>query len=516
MVKHSLIPYLGVNEILAQLKPRVTDVLGSQFVGMYLFGSLANGGFDDNSDIDVLVVTDTEISNTTFSALAEMHTEIAKLDSPWAIQLEVSYVPQTALRRFDPVNIRHPHLDRGRVEKLHMMNHVQDWIIQRYILREHGIVLAGPDPKTLIDPVSNSDVRQAVMNVWPIWVDPILADPSKISQRGYQSFFVLSGCRVLYTFKYGEIISKAAAADWAKTNLDMRWIPLIERAWEGRNNPGLQASPEEITATMDWISYTLQLITPTLYPDVNETLHLLLTESQNVLGKQFVGMYLYGSLASGDFDPGSSDIDFLIVTEDMLDVKTIAALSTMHQSIWNSGLTWAAKLEGSYLPRERLSRFEKSSRAYPTVNEKKFYMAPHGSDWIIQRHIIREQGVVLAGPDPKSMIDSVSPDDIRHAVTEILEEWWFPMLDDPSWLRDRGTEYHAYAILTMCRSLYALEHGEVVSKPVAARWAQNELGGKWLSVIERSLPGWDSKEEFALYDDAMALIWYTMEKIKST
>jgi len=199
----------------------------------------------------------------------------------------------------------------------------------------------------------------------------------------------------------------------------------------------------------------------------------------------------------------------------MLDEKTIAALGTMHQIIWNSGLKWAAKLEGSYIPLEHLPRFEKSSRAYPTVNEQKYFLASHGSDWIIQRHIIREQGVVLAGPDPKSMIDTVSPDDFRHAVTEILEEWWFPMLDDPSWLRDRGTEYHAYAILTMCRSLYALEYGKVVSKPAAAVWAQNELGGKWLKVIDRSLHGGDNKDEFPLYDDAMALIRYTMEKIKS-
>lgn len=34
------------------------------------------------------------------------------------------------------------------------------------------------------------------------------------------------------------------------------------------------------------------------------------------------------------------------------------------------------------------------------------------------------------------------------------------------------------AILTMCRVLHTLEHGTIVSKPVAARWAQAKLGGK--------------------------------------
>jgi hypothetical protein len=43
-------------------------------------------------------------------------------------------------------------------------------------------------------------------------------------------------------------------------------------------------------------------LSPTPYPDVNEVLNLLPTEAQNVLDNQFVGMYLYGSLSSGDFD----------------------------------------------------------------------------------------------------------------------------------------------------------------------------------------------------------------------
>lgn len=233
------------------------------------------------------------------------------------------------------------------------------------------------------------------------------------------------------------------------------------------------------------------------------------------MGSQFVGMYLYGSLSSGDFDPVSSDIDFLVVTTKMLDEKMIDALDAMHQRIWNSGLKWADKLEGSYLPQEHLPRYERSKVAYPTVNEGKFYVAPHGSDWIIQRHIIREEGVALVGADPKSMIEAVRPDDIRRAVTGILNEWWFPMLDDISWLSNHGIEYHAFAILTMCRSLYALKYGKVVSKPAAAKWAQGELDGKWPKVIELSLASRSGKGKCTIYADAIELIRYTKERVSS-
>jgi predicted nucleotidyltransferase len=252
---------------------------------------------------------------------------------------------------------------------------------------------------------------------------------------------------------------------------------------------------------------------PTLYPDVNEMLHLVLSEVQKVLDGQFVGMYLYGSLSSGDFNPKASDIDYLVVTTTLLAEHTITELEAMHQRIWQTGLKWAEKLECSYIPQVHLRRYEKFDIGYPMVNEGNFYLAPHGSDWIIQRHIIREQGVTLAGPDPKMLIDPVSPDDIRYAVRGILEEWWFPMLNDPSWLRDHGSPYHAFAILTMCRSLHALGHGMIVSKPVAAKWAQQELGGKWAQVIEGSLATYIGARDFELYDEALELIQFTMVKV---
>ncbi|MGB8982888.1 MAG: aminoglycoside adenylyltransferase domain-containing protein [Anaerolineales bacterium] len=504
--------YPDVNQILDLLLARVQEILGGQFVGMYLHGSLANGGFDQDSDIDVIVVTATDVSVEAFAALADMHEQITKLDSPWAIQLEVSYIPQNALRRFDRKNNLHPHMDRGHDEVLHMLAHESDWIVQRHILRERGIVVVGPDPKTLIDPITPQDLRQAVVDVLPLWLHPVLNEPSKIRARGYQSFFVLSLCRVLYTLKYGEIIPKQVAAKWGKENLDPHWTPLIERAWLGRQNSGLDAEPEDIQGTLEMMRCVLGQITPTSYPDVNEVLNLLLAKVREILGGQFVGMYLYGSLASGDFDPESSDIDFLVATADKLPEETISKLEEMHKLIWATGLKWASKLEGAYVPRQLVRRYDPNGPPCPTVNEGRFYIAGLGSDWIIQRHTLREHGTVLAGPEPKTLIDPVTPEEIRGAVLGVLQEWWFPMLDDPAWLSEHGTEYHAFAILTMCRALYALEHGTVVSKQTAAKWAQTRLGERWARIIEQSIPAQKPGSGQAdLLNEALELIRYTKE-----
>ena len=96
--------YPDVNEILDRLLTDVQGILGDQMVGMYLFGSLANGDFDEHSDVDVLFVTDTIISDDMFNNLSEMHKRISACGSPWAIQLEVSYIPREAFHHFDRLN----------------------------------------------------------------------------------------------------------------------------------------------------------------------------------------------------------------------------------------------------------------------------------------------------------------------------------------------------------------------------------------------------------------------------
>ena len=506
-------PHSDVNEILTLLYSAVTEILQNQFVGMYLFGSLANGDFDQHSDIDGLFVTREEISEEVFSALAAMHKRINEFDSPWGIQLEVSYIPQAALRRFNPSNKTHPHMDRGNNEVLHWMEHESDWIVQRHLLRENGIVITGPDLKTLIDPVTPAQLQKAVSDVLPLWVTPMLADPMRIRARGYQSYCVLSLCRMLYTLRTGKILSKPRAAEWAIENLDPRWKPLIERALVGRQNSDMDADIDDLNETLEMMKYTVQQTKPTPYPDVNEVLNLLLSNVKEILGEQFVGMYLYGSLSSGDFNPATSDIDFLFVTEDSPSDETISKLEVMHKRTWATSLKRAGELEGAYVPKGLIRRHNPNGSPCPTVNEGKFYVAPLGSDWIIQRHVIREYGVVVDGPDPKTLIDLITPEDIRNAVKGILYEWWFPMLDDRGWLRDHPIGYHAFAILSMCRVLHALEHGAIVSKPKAAHWAQSQLGEEWSKVIEYALAPDGNTQGIDLYNSSLDMIRLVKDKV---
>jgi hypothetical protein len=184
----------------------------------------------------------------------------------------------------------------------------------------------------------------------------------------------------------------------------------------------------------------------------------------------------------------------------------------MHQEPWAISPERALELEGSYVPRDLIRRHDPDGAACPTVNEGKFFLDQRGSDWIIQRHVVREYGVIVEGPDPKTLIDYVSPDDIRQAVLGILKEWWFPMLEDPAWLRDHGSKYQAFAVITMCRVFHALEHGTVVSKPKATRWTREELGEPWDSLIDKAVAA--SKQAIAadFLDETLDFIQFVKDR----
>lgn len=252
-------PYTDVNAVLRQLLDGALDILGERFVGMYLYGSLAAGDFaPDNSDIDFVVVTDDDLTDELFQALKKMHGRIAAGVSKWATELEGSYIPRRALLRYNPQDARHPHIDRGRSGGLNVEQHDSDWVVQRYVLRERGVVLAGPAIETLIDPISPDELCQALRELLRSWWSPMLTDPARLRSPGYRCYAVLTMCRMLYTFQHGTVASKPVAARWALKTIERRWAELIRHAlaWP------CATPPDNLDETLDFIRYTLKRSEP--------------------------------------------------------------------------------------------------------------------------------------------------------------------------------------------------------------------------------------------------------------
>jgi predicted nucleotidyltransferase len=251
---------------------------------------------------------------------------------------------------------------------------------------------------------------------------------------------------------------------------------------------------------------------PTPYPDINAVLQLLLTSVRAVLDNYFIGLYLYGSLASGDFDPGHSDIDFLVVTSEELTKNLISDLETMHTSIYESGLDWATKLEGSYVPIDAMRKYNPTGPAVPMTNKDKFLVARQDIDWVINRHILYTSGVVITGPPLQSIIDPVRPEELQEAVLTLIRDRWTPWVHNPDLFLGMG--YQPFVVLTMCRALYALEHGTIASKRHSAEWVIAKSDRKWAKLINQAM-AWHDGDLPGDIEETRRFISDTIEQAKS-
>ena len=246
----------------------------------------------------------------------------------------------------------------------------------------------------------------------------------------------------------------------------------------------------------------------TPHPAINELLHDLLDRVRNIAGSERVGIYLYGSLASGDFQRDRSDIDVVVVTANTLAEPVVSALASMHREM-AAGSPWARKLEVAYLPAAVLRRHDPSHPPVPILNEGQFYTEVLASDWIIQRHQLRADGIVICGPELAALIDPIDDQKLQGAVRANLREWWAPMVNNPARLHDYG--YQPYAVLSMCRTLYTLEHAAPVSKSDAARWALRTLPRHWTPLVKSAL-SWRSGETVGSVPRTMEFISFTVER----
>ncbi len=254
-------PFSELNAVLSEWLSAVQAALGANFTAAYLQGSFAVGDFDSDSDVDFLVAIQEELSDAQLSELQSTHTRIYDLSSPWAQHLEGSYFPLAALKRRDPAGAQLWYLNN--TSKVLVRSSHDNTQVIRWVVREHGITLAGPDPEALIDPVSAGELRREVLTMMHEWAQEIFDGRYSLDNRWAQPFAVLHYCRMLHTLHTGAVASKPAGAQWTKGALDSRWAGLIDRAWEERPDPSRKvrqpADSSDLQMTYEFIRYALGL-----------------------------------------------------------------------------------------------------------------------------------------------------------------------------------------------------------------------------------------------------------------
>jgi len=241
--------------------------------------------------------------------------------------------------------------------------------------------------------------------------------------------------------------------------------------------------------------------------DVADILDLLLGGVRQALAGNLLGVYLCGSLVTGDFIPSTSDVDVLGATDRPVSDREFAALVALHANLAALPNPYARRLEIAYVDRAALKRFVPGLR-HPTLGQGEVLaLTEHRENWVLERSVVRECGVALLGPDPKTLIAPVAPDELSTAVRRRLQDWadWVAQPSDPEWRAPLS--HKAYVVETMCRSLYTVRLGQLVSKPQAVAWALEIFPEPWRALVARSQT-WrtDTTVDLSVVPDVMRLV----------
>jgi hypothetical protein len=217
---------------------------------------------------------------------------------------------------------------------------------------------------------------------------------------------------------------------------------------------------------------------------VSDLLRELTARAPVILGRNLVGIYLYGSLTQRAFDQRRSDVDLIVVTRRDLSDAQFRRLAAWLARASESN-PWTARLQMIFLIRDEVFTMDSKACLYQFGKLNR-----GGSDGnpIIWMNVL-ESGVVLYGPPPETFVPEITSEILFEALVrevgylreEVIEKRVSEWRDVPS--------YRAYAVLTLCRILYSHEHGTIVSKKRAARWALKHLPERWHEIIALALEG---------------------------
>lgn len=234
---------------------------------------------------------------------------------------------------------------------------------------------------------------------------------------------------------------------------------------------------------------------------------------KEVLNKNLTGIYLHGSLAMGCFNPRKSDLDLIVIMEDL--VSDLQKMQIMQYIVRLNEDAPPKGLEISFVLRKWCKPF-----AYPTPFElhfspahlKRFLDAPadyiekmKGTDIDLAAHfsIINRFGVVLYGERIDQVFAEVPEEYYRKSICADIENAVNDIIENP-----------IYITLNLCRVLAFMKNGLYLSKEQGGKWGIESLP-EYRSVISEALTCYTSDQNMtANADDLRRFAKETLDSIR--
>jgi hypothetical protein len=201
------------------------------------------------------------------------------------------------------------------------------------------------------------------------------------------------------------------------------------------------------------------------------------------------GLYLVGSVALGDFQPRTSDVDFIAVSSAPVNEGSRQALASVHADL--AAEAGPPAFDGIYVTFDEL-KLSPANTAGLVHHDGRLTVGPGGRS-PVEWATLAWHGVPVRGPDPAELAVQADATELTAWTLENLDQYWqrwITQSKDPAtrtaaaMLTDWGV---AWGILGVSRQHYTVATGQITSKAGAGRYALGRFPAGWHGVIEEAL-----------------------------
>ena len=207
---------------------------------------------------------------------------------------------------------------------------------------------------------------------------------------------------------------------------------------------------------------------------VELTLQEIAGQIRSAIGDNLIGFYVFGSIVKDSWNAETSDIDFLVVTKEIMNPNQIVELKKIHSYISNDSI--GRKLEGEYIDLINL-KAKNFEIITPTVKDGLFYEDESCQLSVDNIKDLIENGHVILGEPVNSLNISVSDKEFKEAV--------YKMLFEDKGEIDTAENFHEryYLLINALRCIYVLRTGKLPTKITAVENARDILGNELFCAV---------------------------------
>lgn len=251
---------------------------------------------------------------------------------------------------------------------------------------------------------------------------------------------------------------------------------------------------------------------PTQFQNINKVIADLASRITQLLGDNLVGVYLFGSLTYGDFNPKRSDIDLMIVVHTSLTAHEIEQVKAHHNQVEGLYPEWNERVEASYTPIGMLNNIMPPAEPRPYFGEGKMWNeARYGNEWLINLYLLHKHGVTVYGRNFHELVSDVDITEVQKACIRDLFQEWEPKLNEPEWLNN--SHYQSYLALNLCRILYTVMNFETDSKTLSTGWVKQKFP-EWQLLLQAA-EDWHYGIELNKQDQTLNFLKFVIEKVNN-